>query len=211
MKKIFTLICLVILISACSKQEIKKSGKINFELVVYNNISKTIDSKELIPNIYPISSLYFYKDKFLEVIPPHNTAGTIYQIISNDTYYTFGDLLKIPEHPKLNELKEKKYGIKFNVDSIPEGKIIPMADTSFNDFQYKRISINNKENYTIFYFHKTDTLYPYSLNRSLEKKYKGWLNRVDTYDYKKDEFSSLRLVQNDTVPKTIFHVLNSLK
>ena len=150
MKKIFTLICLVILISACSKQEIKKSGKINFELVVYNNISKTIDSKELIPNIYPISSLYFYKDKFIEVIPPHNTAGTIYQIISNDTYYTFGDLLKIPEHPKLNELKEKKYGIKFNVDSIPEGKILPMADTSFNDFDYKRISINNKENYTIF-------------------------------------------------------------
>lgn len=211
MKKILILFSIALTLISCNDLATKKSGKIDFELVIYDEISKTKDSKDLLPNIYPISSLYFYKNKFLEIIPPHDTSGALYQIISDGNYFSFNNLLNVPVDPKKDKVELKKFGIKFNVDSIPEGKIKPMTDTTFNGYNYKRLSIDNKATYTIFYFHKTDTLLPYSLNRTLEQKHKGWLNRVDTYDYKKDQFSSLRLVQNDTVPQTIFQILNTYK
>lgn len=71
----------------------------------------------------------------------------------------------------------------------------------YNRKAFKRFQIASKENFSIFYINKTDTILPYSLNPIADRDYGGRLERIDSYDKKKDLFTTVILLPRKNLDK----------
>lgn len=209
-KKTLCLILISFALFSCDNKVKKNMGKISLEIFVYNQPSKNIYDAVRIP----ISEMYFQNENFIEVLPniENDNKHIPFAFISGDKFAPFNNLDKINDIKKFYNLATKNFGVKFINDSIKNyssRKIL--TDTSFNGYNYKRVSIATKEDYTVFYIHQTDTILPFSLSSQFDKDFKGILNRVDTYEIKKDRFTSLRMTVSDTIPQNFFNALKGLK
>lgn len=209
-KKTLFLLLVSFVLFSCDNRVKRNTGKISLEIFVYNQPSKNIYDAVRIP----ISKMYFKDDNFIEVLPnfENDNKQIPFAFISGDKFARFNNLNKINDIQKFYSLAKKNFGVKFINDSIKNysSKKI-LADTSFNGYNYKRVAIATKEDYTVFYIHQTDTILPFSLSNQFDKDFHGILNRVDTYEIKKDRFTSLRMTISDTIPATFFNALKSLK
>ncbi|WP_155960815.1 hypothetical protein [Flavobacterium daejeonense] len=209
MRKILLLILFSFALFSCDNREKKTMGKISLEIFVYNQPSKNIYDAVRIP----ISKMYFKDNNFIEVLPDFENRKQIpFAFITGDKYARFNNLEKINQITKFYDLAKKNFGVKFINDSIQNytSKKI-LTDTSFNGYNYKRVAIATKKDYTVFYIHQTDTILPFSLSKQFDKDFHGILNRVDTYEIEKDRFTSLRMTISDTIPSNFFNALNNLK
>ena len=209
-KKALFLLLVSFVLFSCDNRIKRNMGKISLEIFVYNQPSKNIYDAVRIP----ISKMYFKDENFIEVLPNFENYNKQipFAFISGDKFARFNNLNKINDIKKFYSLAKKNFGVKFINDSIKNyssKKILP--DTSFNGYNYKRVAIATKEDYTVFYIHQTDTILPFSLSNQFDKDFHGILNRVDTYEIKKDRFTSLRMIVSDTIPATFFNALKSLK
>jgi hypothetical protein len=210
LKKTLILLFIAVLFISCNNRTKKDIGKISLEIYVYNQPSKNIYDAEKMN----ISTMYFKDDNFIEVLPNfnHDNHHIPYAFISGDKFAKFNDLNKINELSRFYNIAKKNFGVKFLNDSIKNYDIKKMlSDTSFNGYNYKRVAIATKEDYTVFYIHQTDTILPFSLSKQFDKDFNGILNRVDTYEIKKDRFTSLRMTVSDTIPSKFFKALKSIK
>jgi hypothetical protein len=209
-KKTLFLLLVSFVLFSCDNRVKRNTGKISLEIFVYNQPSKNIYDAVRIP----ISKMYFKDDNFIEVLPnfENDNKQIPFAFISGDKFARFNNLNKINDIQKFYSLAKKNFGVKFINDSIKNysSKKI-LADTSFNGYNYKRVAIATKEDYTVFYIHQTDTILPFSLSNQFDKDFHGILNRVDTYEIKKDRFTSLRMTISDTIPATFFNALKSLR
>jgi hypothetical protein len=209
-KKMLFVLLISFLLFSCNNGIKKDIGKISLEIFVYNQPSKDIYDAVRIP----ISKMYFKNENFIEVLPnlQNGEKQIPYAFITGDRYARFNNLNKINDIKNFVSLAKKNFGVKFINDSIKNYSLKKMlADTVFNGYNYKRVAISTKEDYTVFYIHQTDTILPFSLSKQFDKDFKGILNRVDTYEIKKDRFTSLRMTVSDTIPNNIFNALNSIK
>jgi hypothetical protein len=89
-----------------------------------------------------------------------------------------------------------------------------LSDTVLFKKNYKRFEINSPWNYTRYYIYPTDTILPYSLYKEVEKDYHGRIERIDSYDKKKDIFVTLQLIPRknwDDTAKEIFEFNHFVK
>src|SRR5699024_6866478 len=120
--------------------------------------------------------------------------------------YTLKSLMESQEY---SALKKKNYAAVFYPEIIPNYKNKEMlTDTAFDGFSYKRVKIVTDSSYNIYYLHQTDTIYPFSLHREMEKEIGGVINRIDSYDLKNDKFISLKMNLNYTIPESVYGFLN---
>lgn len=206
-KKILLPILISFVLFSCDNRVKKDMGKISLEIFVYNQPSKNIYDAVRIP----ISKMYFKDDNFIEVMPD-DKKQIPFAFITGDKYARFNNLEKINDIKKFYSLAKKNFGVKFVNDSIQNYSSKKMlTDTSFNGYNYKRVAIATKKDYTVFYIHQTDTILPFSLSKQFDKDFHGILNRVDTYEIENDRFTSLRMTISDTIPSIFFNALKNLK
>lgn len=206
MKRLFILLLLP-LFFAC-KDKMRKAGHIQLEAVIYNDPTGDLYDSEL----FEISDLYFVGSHFLEKVPYHNDSLNIpnFAYVSNGKFKIGNSLEELKNNSSFQEISEKKFGALFQTPAVPNYDIrVPMSDTAFNGYNYKRLKIANDSAYTVFYIHQTDILLPFSLAPQFDKEYKGVLNRIDTYDKINDRFVSLRMTVTDTIPKTMYDLLKA--
>ena len=89
-----------------------------------------------------------------------------------------------------------------------------LSDTVLFKKNYKRFEINSPWNYTRYYIYPTDTILPYSLYKKVGKDYHGRIERIDSYDKKKDIFVTLQLIPRknwDDTAKEIFEFNHFVK
>lgn len=193
--------------TSCNDRKIKRSGKIDVQLLIYNNpIDEPYDVYFM-----PISTMFFEKNNFIEIIPQYGDSSIMrkekFALIKNEHFQIFDDLNSVASlHPE-TPLKDKNVGVKFVNDIVDYYKKENMADTTFNGFNYKRVRIVSDTAYTVFYIHQTDTILPFSLSPQFDKDYNGILNRVDTYEKYRNRFTSLRLLVSDTIPEKYYKAL----
>jgi len=197
-------------IVACDGKKKKHSGTIKIDLYVYNDPrGNAYDSFHL-----PLASLYFIGDEIIEEIPANRETARnapSFAYVKKGRYAALSELSE-KNSPALEFrlLSEKDIGIRFIADTLHGyGQRTDMTDTAFNGFSYKRTRIATKEAFAVFYIHQTDTVLPFSLAPAFERDYRGVLNRVDTYEYGPDRFTSLRMSVSDTVPKRFYDALKS--
>lgn len=140
------------------------------------------DIIEFVPNVdFPevIEKKYFIKDSLF------------YNI--TDKYFIFSQLNDSIGQSVL----KKKHGALFT----NKDKGLPnfswrkdLTDTILFGKKYKRFEINGWESYTIYYIHPTDTIIPYTIYEKEGRKYKGRIERIDSYHKEKDIFISLQLI-----------------
>ncbi|HLT86478.1 MAG TPA: hypothetical protein VKZ57_02745 [Sphingobacterium sp.] len=211
MKNYLSFLLLSLLVLSCSKPE-KKAGKINLQLVVYNDPNGDLYNSFLME----ITDLYFIGNRFLEKLPyPNDSLGVPkFYYIHKNRFAPANSLEEIKSQSTLSfqDVTEKIHGSQFVIPDIPGyDKRASLPDTNFNGYSYKRVRIATDSVYSVFYIHQTDTVLPFSINPAIEKEYSGILNRVDSYNRVEDKFYSLRMTVTDTIPQSIFDVLNSVK
>lgn len=209
--KTFFLIFLSFVLFSCEKEEIRsKKGGIDIISNFYFNASKNLDD---VKNIY-ISKINYEDDKIIELVPNIDfpefidktffIKDTLFYEIEEENQFIFS-LLK-NKHSK--SIFEKEKGAVFSKSTLPFfEKRKNLTDTTLLNKKYKRFEINNKENYAVFYVYETDTILPYSIYKEEAKKYKGRIERIDSYNKEKDIFISLQLISRnywDDKAKNIF-------
>jgi len=197
----------MLLQTSCKDKSIPSTaGKINLEAMVYNDPNVDIYDSFLVD----ISTLYYLNDHLLETMRD-NEDSLVYSYINlSDSLYTNAYTLKsLMESQEYSALKKKNYAAVFYPEIIPNYKNKEMlTDTAFDGFSYKRVKIVTDSSYNIYYLHQTDTIYPFSLHREMEKEIGGVINRIDSYDLKNDKFISLKMNLNDTIPESVYGFLN---
>ena len=104
-------------------------------------------------------------------------------------------LSEIQKKQKPNLVYQKKSGAIFTKDPILNYRNRrKLSDTILFKKNYKRFEINSPWNYTRYYIYPTDTILPYSLYKEIGKEYHGRIERIDSYDKKKDIFVSLQMI-----------------
>lgn len=192
---------------SCKNESIpSRAGKINLEAMVYNDPNGDVYDSFLVD----ISTLYYLNDHLLETMSFPEDSLLYSYINLSDSLYTNGYSLKdLSKRQEYSGLGKKNYGAVFYPEKIPnyENKEA-LTDTVFDGFSYKRIRIVTDSSYNIYYLHQTDTIYPFSLHREMEKEIKGVINRIDSYDLKNDKFISLKMRLSDTIPESVYGFLN---
>lgn len=210
----------LLLINSCTKEIKSEQGSIDIISNVYFDASKSLDKVqnfhvsrinysgdsiiELVPNsVFPqqIDNVYYIKDSIFFPLP-----------INSLTTINLAEKIAEKNH---SSVKDKHEGALFTKEEIPNYKNRKnLPDTILFKKNYKRFEVNSPWSYTRFYIHPTDTILPYSIYRHAEIDYKGRLERIDTYNRKKDIFISLQLIPKktwDTEAKEIFDFNNFLK
>lgn len=210
MKNLLLILFSVIIFTSCTKNR-KENGKIDVQLLVYNNPS--VDPYDVF--LMPISTMYFKKNTFIETVQEYKEGMPLsepsFALIKNNQFDVFSDLNSIAEVKPNKDLKTKNVGVKFVTDIVDYNRRVNLTDTVLNGMKYKRARIVSDSVYTVFYIHQTDTILPFSLSPQFDKDYHGVLNRVDTYEKKHDRFTSLRMVVSDTIPERFYNALKQVK
>lgn len=189
---------------SCNKDSKIRSEKGGIDVItnIYYNASKGLNDHQQII----ISKINYWDSDIIELVPnihlPEITDRVYY--IRDSVYFDVGN--KMDE--KAFVFKEKQLSdIRKNLFNKKSGAVwinIPiygyenrknLTDTIlYNRKAFKRFQIASKENFSIFYINKTDTILPYSLNPIADRDYGGRLERIDSYDKKRDLFTTVILL-----------------
>ena len=198
-KSIFILSILTIFLISCHKEIKSEKGGIDLISNVYFDASKGLNK---IQNFH-ISRLNYQNDSIIELVPdlefPEMTTATYF--IKDSVFYNLENdnvsavLSEIQKKQKPNLVYQKKSGAIFTKDPILNYRNRrKLSDTILFKKNYKRFEINSPWNYTRYYIYPTDTILPYSLYKEIGKEYHGRIERIDSYDKKKDIFVSLQMI-----------------
>ena len=198
-KSIFILSILTIFLISCHKEIKSKKGGIDIISNVYFDASKGLNKMRT----FHVSKLNYQNDSIIELIPdlefPEMTTATYF--IKDSIFYNLENdnvsavLSEIQKKQKPNLVYTKKNGAIFTKDPIINYRNRrKLSDTVLFKKNYKRFEINSPWNYTRYYIYPTDTILPYSLYKEVGKEYHGRIERIDSYDKKKDIFVSLQLI-----------------
>lgn len=207
MKKLILLFFITVLTISCKKEIHSTQGSIDIVSSMYFNASKGLEDMKQIH----ISRLNYYNGNMVEFVPNIHLPEMIDSVyyIKDSVFYNAGlfedvNSLIFRQHEFYDtprSIYNKKTGaIWVKIPIYDYDKREDMTDTIlYGKREFKRFHIDTKENYSIYYFAKTDTILPYSFNRMAEKDYKGRLERIDSYDKKRDLFSTIVLIPKKTV------------
>ena len=198
-KSIFILSILTIFLISCHKEIKSKKGGIDIISNVYFDASKGLNKMRT----FHVSKLNYQNDSIIELIPdlefPEMTTATYF--IKDSVFYNLENdnvsavLSEIQKKQKPNLVYQKKSGAIFTKDPILNYRNRrKLSDTILFKKNYKRFEINSPWNYTRYYIYPTDTILPYSLYKEIGKEYHGRIERIDSYDKKKDIFVSLQMI-----------------
>ena len=200
-------------IYSCKEKIRPEKGGLDLISNVYVDASKGLDK---VQNFH-ISRMNYSGSNILELIPdlnfPEMTENIFY--IKDSVYFKIGTensgntiLSEISKKQKLRLLQSKMEGAIFSKDWIPNYKNKKnLSDTILFNKTYKRFEVNSPWTYSRFYIYPTDTILPYSLYKHAEEDYGGRLERIDSYNKKKDVFVTLQLITRknwDNEAKEIF-------
>ena len=198
-KSIFILSILTIFLISCHKEIKSEKGGIDLISNVYFDASKGLNKMQN----FHVSKLNYQNDSIIELIPdlefPEMTTATYF--IKDSVFYNLENdnvsavLSEIQKKQKPNLVYQKKSGAIFTKDPILNYRNRrKLSDTILFKKNYKRFEINSPWNYTRYYIYPTDTILPYSLYKEIGKEYHGRIERIDSYDKKKDIFVSLQMI-----------------
>ena len=198
-KSIFILSILTIFLISCHKEIKSKKGGIDIISNVYFDASKGLNKMRT----FHVSKLNYQNDSIIELIPdlefPEMMKATYF--IKDSIFYNLENdnvsavLSEIQKKQKPNLVYQKKSGAIFTKDPILNYRNRrKLSDTILFKKNYKRFEINSPWNYTRYYIYPTDTILPYSLYKEVGKEYHGRIERIDSYDKKKDIFVSLQMI-----------------
>lgn len=198
-KSIFILSILTIFLISCHKEIKSKKGGIDIISNVYFDASKGLNKMRT----FHVSKLNYQNDSIIELIPdlefPEMTTASYF--IKDSVFYNLENdnasavLSEIQKKQKPNLVYTKKNGAIFTKDPLLNYRNRrKLSDTILFKKNYKRFEINSPWNYTRYYIYPTDTILPYSLYKEVGKEYHGRIERIDSYDKKKDIFVSLQLI-----------------
>jgi len=196
------------LLLGCGSETKMKAGCIKLEVFVYNDPGgNPYDSYRLM-----VSTLYFLDDEFIEQVPVVSDTTGIppFAYIREGKFVPLNGLAEKKELLTFYPLSEKHFGAVFVDTPVPfYDKREELPDTSFNGYNYRRVRIVSQEDYSVFYIHQTDTVLPFSLSPRFDMDYHGILNRIDTYEIKKDRFISLRMQVSRGIPELVYSTLKN--
>ena len=198
-KSIFILSILTIFLISCHKEIKSKKGGIDIISNVYFDASNGLNKMQT----FHVSKLNYQNDSIIELIPdlefPEMMKATYF--IKDSIFYNLENdnvsavLSEIQKKQKPNLVYTKKNGAIFTKDPIINYRNRrKLSDTVLFKKNYKRFEINSPWNYTRYYIYPTDTILPYSLYKEVGKEYHGRIERIDSYDKKKDIFVSLQMI-----------------
>jgi hypothetical protein len=198
-KSIFILSILTIFLISCHKEIKSEKGGIDIISNVYFDASKGLNKMQN----FHVSKLNYQNDSIIELIPdlefPEMTTATYF--IKDSVFYNLENdnvsavLSEIQKKQKPNLVYTKKNGAIFTKDPIINYRNRrKLSDTVLFKKNFNRFEINSPWNYTRYYIYPTDTILPYSLYKEVGKEYHGRIERIDSYDKKKDIFVSLQLI-----------------
>ena len=195
---------MLLLFVSCEKDRKIRSEKGGIDILtnIYYNASKGLEDHQQIM----ISKINYENSDIVELVPNIQIPEMIDSVyyIRDSVYFNAGNLMDAKslvfkeklqtEVPK--DLFKKKFGaVWVNIPIFDYDKRKNLADTVlYGKKEFRRFQIATKENYSIFYIAKTDTILPYSLNPIADRDYFGRLERIDSYDKKRDLFSTVILL-----------------
>lgn len=204
---------------SCQKEVKADKGGIDLVSNVYFDASKGLDKMQN----FHVSKLNYKNNTIIELVPDlefsEMTIATYF--IKDSVFY---DLNNNKAPAVLSEIQKKQKPI--SVYSKTMGAVFTKApllnyrnrrklsDTILFKKKYKRFEINSPWNYSRYYIYPTDTILPYSLYREVGKDYHGRIERIDSYDKKKDIFVTFQLISRknwDDAAKEIFEFNQFLK
>ncbi|RYX80398.1 hypothetical protein EON73_05455, partial [bacterium] len=200
MKKNILLFILPLFFMSCDKPIKSEKGAVDIISNIYFNASKGLgDHKQ-----FYISKINYLGDDIIELVPniqAPELIDSVFYITDNvffkpHTYEDAKSIIFTEEQfsGSAKSIYKKKFGaVWVNIPIFDYDKRKDIADTILynNKKTYKRFEINTPENYSVYYLHPTDTIIPYSLNPIADKAYNSRLERIDSYDKKKDLFSTI--------------------
>lgn len=180
------------------KNEIKSDkGSIDIISNVYFDASKNLDNVQT----FHVSRLNYKNDTILEFVPDLTEPGIINAtyFIKDSLYYELPNaqqlITEVIKKQKAKNVYKKISGAIFTKDWIPNyAHRKNLSDTILFKKKYLRFEIDSKESYTRYYVNKTDTILPYSLYKQADLDYKGRIERIDSYNKKRDIFVTLQLI-----------------
>lgn len=213
MKKyiIFPYLFLLFALISCHKEIKAEKGGIDLISNVYFDASKGLNKMQN----FHISRLNYQNDSIIELVPdlefPEMTKATYF--IKDSVFYNLNNntssvLSELQKKQKPTSVYTKTLGAVFTKDLLLNYRNRrKLSDTILFKKKYKRFEINSPWNYTRYYIYPTDTILPYSLYKEVGKDYHGRIERIDSYDKKKDIFVTLQLIPRkkwDDTAKEIF-------
>ena len=209
---------LLFVLNSCHKEIKAEKGGIDLISNVYFDASKGLNKMQN----FHISRLNYQNDSIIELVPdlefPEMTKATyfikdsIFYDLNNNTSSVLSELQKIQ---KPTSVYTKTLGAVFTKKPLLNYRNRrKLNDTILFKKNYKRFEINSPWNYTRYYIYPTDTILPYSLYKEVGKDYHGRIERIDSYDKKKDIFVTLQLIPRknwDDTAKEIFEFNHFVK
>ena len=220
MKKyiIFPYLFLLFVLISCHKEIKAEKGGIDLISNVYFDASKGLNKMQN----FHISRLNYQNDSIIELVPdlefPEMTTATYF--IKDSVFYDLNNntstvLSELQKKQKPTSVYTKTLGAVFTKEPLLNYKNRrKLNDTVLFKKNYKRFEINSPWNYTRYYIYPTDTILPYSLYKEVGKDYHGRIERIDSYDKKKDIFVTLQLIPRknwDDTAKEIFEFNHFVK
>ena len=217
MKKyiIFPYLFLLFVLISCHKEIKAEKGGIDLISNVYFDASKGLNKMQN----FHISRLNYQNDSIIELVPdlefPEMTTASYF--IKDSVFYDLNNntssvLSELQKKQKPTSVYTKTLGAVFTKDLLLNYRNRrKLSDTILFKKKYKRFEINSPWNYTRYYIYPTDTILPYSLYKEVGKDYHGRIERIDSYDKKKDIFVTLQLIPRknwDDTAKEIFEFNN---
>ena len=187
-----------ILIS-CHKEIKADKGGIDLISNVYFDASKGLNKMQT----FHVSKINYQNDSIIELVPdlefPEMMRATYF--VKDSVFYDLENdnasavLSEIQKKQKPTSVYSKTMGAVFTKDPFLNYRNRrKLSDTLLFKKNYKRFEINSPWNYTRYYIYQTDTILPYSLYKEVGRDYHGRIERIDSYDKKKDIFVSLQLI-----------------
>lgn len=214
MKKFFLLSIIIFLsatLTSCKKKVQSEKGGIDIISNVYFDASKGLDKMQS----FHVSRLNYKNDSIIELVPdlefPEMTRAAYF--IKDSVFYDLEDrtssiLSDIQKKQKPTSVHIKTAGAIFTKEALLNYRNRrKLSDTILFKKNYKRFEINSPWNYSRYYIYPTDTILPYSFYREVEQDYHGRIERIDSYDKKKDVFVSMQLIPRknwDTEAEELF-------
>ena len=209
---------LLFVLNSCHKEIKSEKGGIDIISNVYFDASKGLNKMQN----FHISRLNYQNDSIIELVPdlefPEMTTATYF--IKDSVFYDLNNntssvLSELQKKQKPISVYSKTIGAVFTKAPLLNYRNRrKLSDTILFKINYKRFEINSPWNYTRYYIYPTDTILPYSLYKEVGKDYHGRIERIDSYDKKKDIFVTLQLIPRknwDDTAKEIFEFNHFVK
>ncbi|WP_312175165.1 hypothetical protein [Chryseobacterium sp.] len=218
-KLILQYVFLLLVLISCHKEIKSEKGGIDLISNVYFDASKGLDK---IQNFH-LSKINYQNDSIIEMVPdlefPEMTAATYF--IKDSVFYELENqkcpslFSEIKKKHRPRSVYNKARGAVFTKEPLLNYRNRrTLSDTVLFKKNYKRFEINSPWSYTRYYIYPTDTIFPYALYSEVGRDYRGRIERIDSYDKKKDIFVTLQLIPRnhwDDTAKEIFEFNHFVK